>query len=411
MSDIAAQIAEALNSRETRSRQGKVLSVQPGPPRTLTVDIGGTAYLGIRSIDSVTPIVGEGVWMLDIGMGRWLAVGTTTAFDGAGGESIRLYGNLGSFISTPYTTSLNITGNLEIVVRCAAEDWTLAGNLQFIIAKDNVGGARDYSWRLDAAGTFTVEVFTAGANSVATSTVAPPLVDGVPYWLKMTHQTNNGSGGNTFNFYYAADQATEPTVWTQIGASVTNAGILARNANALPLVVGIRGPYVSGMYDYPFKGRIFRVLVRNGIGGAVWTDLNAATATASSNTWVSATSGETWTKHGTGPDQDSYYTPEFWIPVSFINGWTNYGWTPCAYSKKGTSIKFRGLMMGGTAPPIAPFNPLPVGYRINSISGEIFTVQTATGNGRMDVNPDGSFMCYGSAAWTSLSGLTYSTVS
>ena len=79
MTDLSNIILENKQERETRMRQGKVVSIQAGPPRTLTVDISGVNYPGIKVMDHVNPTVGEGIWIMDMGIGRWLCFGTSTS--------------------------------------------------------------------------------------------------------------------------------------------------------------------------------------------------------------------------------------------------------------------------------------------------------------------------------------------
>lgn len=78
MKSLTELVTDAVSDREARIRQGKVISVTAGPPRTLTVDISGVSYPSIRCMDHVVPVVGEGVWMLDMGIGRWLCFGTSS---------------------------------------------------------------------------------------------------------------------------------------------------------------------------------------------------------------------------------------------------------------------------------------------------------------------------------------------
>jgi len=78
MKELAEIVTDALVERETRIRQGKVTSIQAGPPRTITVNISGTDYPNIRCMSHVNPVVAENVWMLDMGIGRWLIFGTTS---------------------------------------------------------------------------------------------------------------------------------------------------------------------------------------------------------------------------------------------------------------------------------------------------------------------------------------------
>jgi hypothetical protein len=63
---------------QLRSRQGKVVSIQTGPPRTITVTVSGQNIAGVRVMDHVDPTVNEGVWLLDMGNGRWLCYGTNS---------------------------------------------------------------------------------------------------------------------------------------------------------------------------------------------------------------------------------------------------------------------------------------------------------------------------------------------
>jgi hypothetical protein len=69
-------LIEESKRRELILRQGKVVSIQTGPPRTATVLIGGTNYVGIRIADHVDPAIDEGVWIDDMGSGRWLITST-----------------------------------------------------------------------------------------------------------------------------------------------------------------------------------------------------------------------------------------------------------------------------------------------------------------------------------------------
>jgi hypothetical protein len=72
-------LMDGVQSREVRARQGKVISIQTGPPRTLTVEIDGTNFSNIRLADHVHPVVNEGVWILDLGPGSMLAVATNSS--------------------------------------------------------------------------------------------------------------------------------------------------------------------------------------------------------------------------------------------------------------------------------------------------------------------------------------------
>jgi len=76
---VGSKLGRQTAKRETNIRQAKVLSVQTGPPRSVTVDLAGKTFVGIRLLDSVTPVVNQGLWLADIGMGRWLGIGTSNS--------------------------------------------------------------------------------------------------------------------------------------------------------------------------------------------------------------------------------------------------------------------------------------------------------------------------------------------
>lgn len=164
MKDIAEIIQEAVSARETRTRQGKVVSIQAGPPRTVTVDISGTSYPGIRTMDNVEPVVGEGVWILDMGIGRWLISGTNSsaqtrslyvksAGDGmtgrldltvAASEALRFIGDA-SFISFYNAGSANRRGYLQgntggLILSSEAGILVLAGSGGVTIGSMNFNG-------------------------------------------------------------------------------------------------------------------------------------------------------------------------------------------------------------------------------------------------------------------------------
>lgn len=78
-SNLSRILTEEVQAREVRARQGKVISIQAGPPRTLTVEIDGTNFSNIRVANHVEPTVNEGVWILDTTSGSMLAVATNSS--------------------------------------------------------------------------------------------------------------------------------------------------------------------------------------------------------------------------------------------------------------------------------------------------------------------------------------------
>jgi hypothetical protein len=116
-----------------------------------------------------------------------------------------------------------------------------------------------------------------------------PIADGVAAWIKVTLDVDNGAGGKTVRFFYAADQPTEPTSWTQLGTDVTTAGTTSLPAVTSPLYAGFTDGTTS------FLGKSYRAIVRNGIGGTTVADIDFTRLSTGAETSFTATTGQTVT--------------------------------------------------------------------------------------------------------------------
>lgn len=205
-----------------------------------------------------------------------------------GERYVYLPGGTGNSLSAPDEAAFDITGDVELVVRAAATDWTPSA---FCGLLDKVGGNAGYGLRQNTNGTLFVAFGDGSAFGTSLiSTAAPPLVDGAAHWLKATFQPNNGAGGKTARFFYAADQPTEPTAWTEIGTPVVQATAIAIGTNTVPLHIGAINPSAN-----PFTGNVYRAIVRNGIDGTVVFDWSADDAVNATHTEFTAATGQTVT--------------------------------------------------------------------------------------------------------------------
>jgi hypothetical protein len=104
-----------------------------------------------------------------------------------------------------------------------------------------------------------------------------------------------------------------------------------------------------------------------------------------------------------------------WHPVTFLNGWTNWG-TPHAVAAYTITedgwVRIKGLVKSGNV--ALPIFTLPAGYR--PVETHIFAPKIAGGGvGRLDVQPGGNVVNGStadgniSAGWTSLAGITFPT--
>lgn len=114
-----------------------------------------------------------------------------------------------------------------------------------------------------------------------TANATPPFVDGTFYWLKWTWRSSDGR----IQFFYAADQSTEPVSWTQIGTNVTGP---TASMNASPTASCEIGG--NSTIPRPWNGTVKRVLIRTTIGGVAGVDADFTTKAWGADTFVEASS-------------------------------------------------------------------------------------------------------------------------
>ena len=241
----------------------------------------------VFAIDASRSSVGETV-VVNAGSGGTVLNATLGSTGGAdsndplllpwtGTNYLYLPGVTGNYASTPDAAPLDILGDIEIVVRVALDDWTPTTS-PCVISKSGVADP-DRGWQLNinSDGTFQLAWYplgTSASGKFKSSTVAAPVTDGATLWIKATLDIDNGATQNDVRFYTAPDQATEPSSWTQLGTTVTTAGTTSLPNNPAVLALGLTG-------SAPLAGRIYRGIVRDGIGGTTVFDANFTTGITS----------------------------------------------------------------------------------------------------------------------------------
>lgn len=175
----------------------------------------------------------------------------------------------GNTVTTPDSAALDITGDVEIVARLSKNDWSAGG--QSVIAAKDPAGFHPYALFIQGVNLQFYASATGSSyvlNNVA-STIGVPFSNGDTGWVRATLDLDNGSGNYELKFFTAADQSTEPTVWTQLGTTRTGSVITSLFAGSGTLQIG-------SLVDSNFK----RVIIRNGIGGTVAFDADFASQTA-----------------------------------------------------------------------------------------------------------------------------------
>jgi hypothetical protein len=224
-------------------------------------------------------------------------------------------GVAGNFLSVPDAANLNISGDFEIVARCALSDWTPAV-INVIANKDVSTGSAVRSWtfRLTATGALQLLVSVDGTALLSAIGSVVPAVDGTALWVKATRVAATG----LVSFYSAADAPTEPSSWTARGTASTTAGTMTNGTS--PLVIGARS---AGGALEPLAGRIMRVIVRNGIDGTTVLNFDAAAnlnGVAEAATSFALTTGGTATVNRSAPPATELVTGRQTVTVAQTAG-------------------------------------------------------------------------------------------
>ncbi|MFD0344003.1 hypothetical protein ACFVH0_35955 [Streptomyces sp. NPDC127117] len=200
---------------------------------------------------------------------------------------------------TPDAAALDVTGDLDLSMDLAADNWRKpqmlaaryalsTGNNRCWIFELAESGALIFMWSPD--GTF--------ANRVdVTSTLPVPAYSGQRMAVRVTLDVNNEAGGRTVRFYTAR---TMNGPWVQLGADRTATGTTALLGGTASLEVGRCLEFnqlPNGGFLYSLAGRVYGLRLRNGIEGAAAVNLDVAQAAVGATSWTDA-SGRPWSTAG-----------------------------------------------------------------------------------------------------------------
>jgi hypothetical protein len=170
-----------------------------------------------------------------------------------------LNGVAGNYASTPDSAAVSVTGDIDLRCQVALNDWTPSGN-NSLIGKYNGGGAGNTSYVLSLKPSGVLSLYWAsdGVTGITKdSTVATGFSDFTNKWVRATLDVDNGSTQNEVRFYTSDDG----TTWTQLGATVTTAGVTSIFNSTLSLEIG---SVVGGTINLA-AGVIYRAQIRNNI--------------------------------------------------------------------------------------------------------------------------------------------------
>lgn len=166
-------------------------------------------------------------------------------------------------IDIPHHANYNLTGDMTLMVKLAAGDWTPGGN-QTIFSRWLPSTNKVILLRLNGAGRLIYNWSTDGSNEfqLTSSTQVTPSSSG-DLWVAVAHDVNNGTGGNTVRFL-VSQSLSEPTSMTVLSTH-TDPSIVTSlySTGTTPIRLGSRDANQDRLY-----GRVKTVILRGSINGA-----------------------------------------------------------------------------------------------------------------------------------------------
>lgn len=185
-------------------------------------------------------------------------------------------------IATPDSTSNSITGDIDIRIKVALNDWTPASAVELV---RKPATASDYRFRVEPSG--VLQLYLASGNTA--SSVATGFADGAKRWVRVTRVQSTG----VVTFY----TSTNGTSWTQLGTSnaLLAGTALADTAGALNVAAGA-------------SGKLYYFEVRAGVDGTIRNKFDANLSTTTG--YTDSTNSAVWTISGGTPSKGGYALQE-----------------------------------------------------------------------------------------------------
>lgn len=193
---------------------------------------------------------------------------------------------LPTFVRTADKAQLDITGDIEVVLRVALTSWA-SGAGQVLAAKEQTGTSRTFRLHIGSTGLPVFSISTDGSVMTAAAPAVPVgVAAGAAAWVKFTRRQSDGR----VQIFTAPNATVEPSAgWSQVGSNVTLSAGSAMFVSTSVLEIGSR---IGGGTEVA-TGRLYRCIVRDGIDGTAVADFDAKVAAGRSsyddahgNTWL-----------------------------------------------------------------------------------------------------------------------------
>jgi hypothetical protein len=250
--------------------------ITAGSAISFTAVTGQTVTINRSTSGRKTVAVTQPTWLF--GTDDYMEVNNRYMAHSTAAENyVYLSGASGNYMSVADNPPLDITTDLDLQVQVALDDWTPAANSALLYKWDNAGSSAAYGLRVNATTGRLILLWTENGSTVksAQSTVSPTVTDGSTLWVRATLDVDNGASGNDVKFFTSSDG----TTWTQLGTTVTTAGVTSIYSGTGQVEIG---GFAGGLS--PSKGKFFRAIIKNGIDGTIVLDADASVITLPSQT-------------------------------------------------------------------------------------------------------------------------------
>lgn len=225
--------------------------------------------------------------VLTIGSGRILTMPASTTNTlttlnaiGAANGFIYLPDASGNYASTPDSAALSITGDIDLRIKIALNDWTPSA-LGTFFGKQTSTSTRTYRFDINTSGTLGLVLSSNGSTlTTATSSASAPFANGIDGWVRATWRQSDGR----VQFFTSSDGS----IWTQLGTNQTIA-IASIFDSAAALEVGA----IQGGSTRMPPGKLYRAQIRNNVlddGSGIVFDADFAAKPVGTNGFTESSS-------------------------------------------------------------------------------------------------------------------------
>lgn len=184
--------------------------------------------------------------------------------------------------SAPDNAAYTPASEMEVIIRVQLDDYT-PSTKSALVSHD---ASFDASWTLGLTTAGNIE-WLLNNGPTYTSSAVPPFTDGTGYWIRAIWKASDFA-----RFYYAADQSSVPSSWTQVGTDQATTSAVPVNAVTTLKIMGGAG---SSTHPGLLAGRVYRAILRTTIGGSAVFDADFTANTNQSSFTESSSNAATVT--------------------------------------------------------------------------------------------------------------------